>query len=129
MTLQRDTLCFIGAYHGVTTASDEVSTTLNDNPRSLETRSPWIHLLPMPNLYRGQFRLPLGTLRILHNETVGGRIQAQQKDLSLQLGYRYAEQAVAKIHDLISAGTFSESKKYKYPLDCPSNNYVQARPR
>ncbi len=31
--LQRDTICITGGYHGVTTASDEVSTTLNDNPR------------------------------------------------------------------------------------------------
>jgi 4-aminobutyrate aminotransferase-like enzyme len=31
--LNRDTICLQGAYHGVTTASDEVSTTLNDNPR------------------------------------------------------------------------------------------------
>jgi hypothetical protein len=25
--------------------------------RSLETRAPWIHLVPMPNLYRGEFQL------------------------------------------------------------------------
>lgn len=125
MTLQRDTLCFIGAYHGVTTASDEVSTTLNDNPRSLETRSPWIHLLPMPNLYRGQFRLALGTLRILHDETVGVRMKAQQKDLSLQLGYHYAEQAVAKIHDLITAGIYTDIETISVSiLHWPSNNYV-----
>ena len=34
----------------------KVSTTLNDNPRSLETRPPWIHLVPMPNKYRGLYR-------------------------------------------------------------------------
>ncbi len=49
----RDVICVQGGYHGITTASDEVSTTLNDNPRSLETRAPWIHLVPMPNPYRG----------------------------------------------------------------------------
>ena len=54
--LHRDLICLAGAYHGVTTASDEVSTTLNDNPRSLETRAPWIHLVPMPNLFRGLHR-------------------------------------------------------------------------
>lgn len=32
-SLNRDTICLTGGYHGVTTASDEVSTTLNDNPR------------------------------------------------------------------------------------------------
>lgn len=31
--LQRDTICIEGGYHGITTASDEVSTTLNDNPK------------------------------------------------------------------------------------------------
>jgi 4-aminobutyrate aminotransferase-like enzyme len=31
--LNRDVICLEGAYHGVTTASDEVSTTLNDNPK------------------------------------------------------------------------------------------------
>lgn len=57
-SLNRDIICLEGAYHGVTTASDEVSTTLNDNPRALESRAPWIHLVPMPNLFRGKFRLP-----------------------------------------------------------------------
>jgi 4-aminobutyrate aminotransferase-like enzyme len=28
----RDVICMRGGYHGITTASDEVSTTLNDNP-------------------------------------------------------------------------------------------------
>jgi 4-aminobutyrate aminotransferase-like enzyme len=56
-SLNRDTICLEGAYHGVTTASDEVSTTLNDNPRSLESRAPWIHLVPMPNLFRGRHQL------------------------------------------------------------------------
>jgi 4-aminobutyrate aminotransferase-like enzyme/Ser/Thr protein kinase RdoA (MazF antagonist) len=53
--LHRDTICLEGAYHGITTASDEVSTTLNDNPIALESRPPWIHLVPMPNKYRGKF--------------------------------------------------------------------------
>lgn len=53
--LCRDTICLEGAYHGVTTASDEVSTTLNDNPHSLESRPDWIHLAPMPNPFRGKF--------------------------------------------------------------------------
>ncbi len=51
----RDVICMEGGYHGVTTASDEVTTTLNDNPRALSSRPPWIHLAPMPNLFRGKF--------------------------------------------------------------------------
>lgn len=53
--LCRDTICLEGAYHGVTTASDEVSTTLNDNPHALESRPDWIHLAAMPNPFRGKF--------------------------------------------------------------------------
>jgi 4-aminobutyrate aminotransferase-like enzyme/Ser/Thr protein kinase RdoA (MazF antagonist) len=55
-TGRRDVVCLRGGYHGWTTAADEVSTTLNDNPRALETRPPWVHLAPMPNLYRGEHR-------------------------------------------------------------------------
>jgi 4-aminobutyrate aminotransferase-like enzyme/Ser/Thr protein kinase RdoA (MazF antagonist) len=62
-TGRRDVVCLRGAYHGWTTAADEVSTTLNDNPRALETRPPWVHLAPMPNLYRGEHREPDATER------------------------------------------------------------------
>jgi 4-aminobutyrate aminotransferase-like enzyme/Ser/Thr protein kinase RdoA (MazF antagonist) len=55
LALCRDTICLEGAYHGVTTASDEVSTTLNDNPHALSSRPDWIHLAPMPNPFRGKF--------------------------------------------------------------------------
>ncbi|HEU4491793.1 MAG TPA: aminotransferase [Jiangellales bacterium] len=57
-TGRRDVVCLRGGYHGWTTAADEVSTTLNDNPRALETRPPWVHLAPMPNVYRGEHRGP-----------------------------------------------------------------------
>ena len=49
----RDTIALRTAYHGWTTASDEVSSALMDNPRALETRPDWIHLAEPPNLYRG----------------------------------------------------------------------------
>lgn len=80
--LDRDTICITGGYHGVTTASDEVSTTLNDNPRSLETRASWIHLVPMPNLYRGMFR-------------------AGDEDVA----QKYAGKVKEKISELVAAGT------------------------
>jgi 4-aminobutyrate aminotransferase-like enzyme/Ser/Thr protein kinase RdoA (MazF antagonist) len=54
----RNVICLEGAYHGITTASDEISTTLNDNPRAKDTRPPWIHLAPMPNPYRGVHPYP-----------------------------------------------------------------------
>eukprot|EP01039_Chlorochromonas_danica_P005586 gene5586-6149_t len=80
-SLNRHTLCLTGGYHGITTASDEVSTTLNDNPRSLETRADWIHLLPMPNLFRGLYRHGQG----LSEEEIAHRyaLLAKEKIVSL----------------------------------------------
>lgn len=57
-TGRKDTICLAGGYHGWSTATDEISTSLNDNPEALGTRPPWIHLAPMPNLYRGEHRGP-----------------------------------------------------------------------
>lgn len=54
----RDTIALRTAYHGWTTASDEVSSALMDNPRALTTRPPWVHLAEPPNPYRGRFRGP-----------------------------------------------------------------------
>jgi 4-aminobutyrate aminotransferase-like enzyme/Ser/Thr protein kinase RdoA (MazF antagonist) len=62
-TGRRDVVCLRGGYHGWTTAADEVSTTLNDNPRALETRPQWVHLAPMPNTYRGEHRGPDAAVR------------------------------------------------------------------
>ena len=44
------------AYHGWTLLSDAVTTSLYDNPKALETRPDWIHLVSAPNPYRGQFQ-------------------------------------------------------------------------
>lgn len=55
-TEARDTIALRTAYHGWTTAADEVSSALMDNPRALETRPDWIHLAEPPNLYRGPHR-------------------------------------------------------------------------
>ena len=57
-TRARDTIALRTAYHGWTTASDEVSSALMDNPRALETRPDWIHLAEPPNSYRGPFTGP-----------------------------------------------------------------------
>ena len=55
-TGRKDTICLAGGYHGWSTATDEISTSLNDNPNSRDTRPPWVHLAPLPNLYRGEHR-------------------------------------------------------------------------
>ncbi len=56
-TGRQDVLCLRGGYHGWTTATDEISTALQDNPNAAGTRPPWVHPLPMPNRYRGEHRL------------------------------------------------------------------------
>lgn len=82
-TLERHTLCFGGGYHGITTASDEVSTTLNDNPRSLESRPPWIHLLPLPNMFRGLYRSASYGKQVLHSN------QAELEEISHKYAGKY----------------------------------------
>lgn len=57
-TGRRDLLALRSAYHGWTTATDEVTTFLADNPNALETRPPWVHTVESPNTYRGRFRGP-----------------------------------------------------------------------
>ena len=89
LELQRDVICLEGAYHGVTTASDEVSTTLNDNPRALESRAPWIHLTPMPNLYRG---------RIKHHD------RPIEEESEIKIGESYAEFVNTIIDNLNQSG-------------------------
>ena len=66
-TGRRDVICLRGGYHGWTTATDEVSTSLQDNPHARETRPPWVHLAAMPNLYRGEFRGPDAADRYAHD--------------------------------------------------------------
>ena len=88
--LQRDVICLEGAYHGVTTASDEVSTTLNDNPRALESRAPWIHLAPMPNLFRG---------RIKHHHD-----RPIEEESEIKIGESYAESVNTIIDNLNQSG-------------------------
>jgi 4-aminobutyrate aminotransferase-like enzyme len=87
--LQRDVICLEGGYHGVTTASDEVSTTLNDNPRALESRAPWIHLAPMPNLFRG---------RIKHHD------RPIEEESEIKIGESYAEFVNTIIDNLNQSG-------------------------
>ncbi|HYN57010.1 MAG TPA: aminotransferase [Motilibacterales bacterium] len=79
-TQARDTIALRTAYHGWTTASDEVSSALMDNPRALGTRPDWIHLAEPPNLYRGPFtgpdagsRYAQDVRRILAELSAGGR--------------------------------------------------------
>ena len=44
------------AYHGWSMAADAVSSSVADNPRALETRPDWVHLVEAPNPVRGKYR-------------------------------------------------------------------------
>ena len=68
------------AYHGWTVATDEVSTSIYDNPLAAEKRPPWVHTVESPNPYRGRFR-------------------------GEDAGARYAEDVDATLRRLAQAGT------------------------
>jgi 4-aminobutyrate aminotransferase-like enzyme/Ser/Thr protein kinase RdoA (MazF antagonist) len=53
-TRQHDVVVIDGEYHGNTTAVDEISTSLIDNPAAKQTR-PWVHAVLPPNTYRGPY--------------------------------------------------------------------------
>ena len=44
------------AYHGWSLAADAVSSSVADNPRALDTRPDWVHLVEAPNAVRGKYR-------------------------------------------------------------------------
>ncbi|WP_460089515.1 aminotransferase [Pseudomonas sp. S2_E02] len=52
----RDMISVLEAYHGWTVGADAVSTSIADNPKALESRPDWVHPVPAPNTYRGEFR-------------------------------------------------------------------------
>jgi 4-aminobutyrate aminotransferase-like enzyme/Ser/Thr protein kinase RdoA (MazF antagonist) len=74
-----DVVAMREAYHGWTYLTDAVSTSTADNPAALATRPAWVHTVDAPNVFRGAF----------------GPAEA----------HRYAEEAVAEIDRLASAGT------------------------
>ena len=78
-TGRQDILAMREAYHGWTYASDAVSTSIADNPNALSSRPDWVHTVDSANSYRGTHRGPES--------------------------YRYAEEAVDVIRDLVAAGT------------------------
>lgn len=55
-TRRRDLVAVREGYHGWTYLADAVSTSSADNPAALETRPDWIHTVPAPNTFRGQYR-------------------------------------------------------------------------
>jgi 4-aminobutyrate aminotransferase-like enzyme len=57
-TGRRDVLAVRGAYHGWTSATDAISTSLLDNPDATATRPSWVHPVESPNTFRGRHRGP-----------------------------------------------------------------------
>ena len=53
-TRQHDVVVVDGEYHGNTTAVDEISTSLLDNPQAKNTR-PWVHAVMRPNPFIGPY--------------------------------------------------------------------------
>ncbi|MDY7526581.1 aminotransferase [Cryobacterium sp. 10C2] len=49
-------LAFQEAYHGWTVGADAVSSSIGDNPRALETRPDWVHVIDAPHPFRGTYR-------------------------------------------------------------------------
>ncbi|MDD5150045.1 MAG: aminotransferase class III-fold pyridoxal phosphate-dependent enzyme [Flavobacterium sp.] len=54
-TNQNDILVIDGEYHGNTTAVDEISTNLMDNPTASKSVRPFTHPLIQPNTFRGKY--------------------------------------------------------------------------
>ncbi|WP_264564655.1 aminotransferase class III-fold pyridoxal phosphate-dependent enzyme [Flavobacterium sp. N3904] len=55
-TNQNDILVIDGEYHGNTTAVDEISTCLMDNPTASKSIRPFTHPLIQPNTFRGKYK-------------------------------------------------------------------------
>jgi 4-aminobutyrate aminotransferase-like enzyme/Ser/Thr protein kinase RdoA (MazF antagonist) len=55
-TGRQDVVAVAEAYHGWTYATDAISTSVADNPNALSTRPDWVHTVPSPNSFRGQYR-------------------------------------------------------------------------
>jgi 4-aminobutyrate aminotransferase-like enzyme/Ser/Thr protein kinase RdoA (MazF antagonist) len=55
-TGRRDVLAVREAYHGWTSLTDAVSTSVADNPNAIATRPEWVHTVEAPNGFRGRYR-------------------------------------------------------------------------
>ncbi|MFL6183075.1 MAG: aminotransferase [Actinomycetes bacterium] len=53
-----DVIAVRSAYHGWTTGTDAISTSIADNPQAGSSRPPWVHVVESPNPYRGRFNGP-----------------------------------------------------------------------
>jgi 4-aminobutyrate aminotransferase-like enzyme len=53
-----DVIAVRSAYHGWTTGTDAISTSIADNPKAASSRPSWVHVVESPNPSRGRFSGP-----------------------------------------------------------------------
>jgi len=73
-TNQNDILVIDGEYHGNTTAVDEISTCLMDNPTASKSVRPFTHPLLQPNTYRGKYKADVLNVAELYAQDVDEKI-------------------------------------------------------
>lgn len=73
-TNENDILVIDGEYHGNTTAVDEISTCLMDNPTASKSIRPFTHPLMQPNTYRGKYKADAPNVAELYAHDVDEKI-------------------------------------------------------
>jgi 4-aminobutyrate aminotransferase-like enzyme/Ser/Thr protein kinase RdoA (MazF antagonist) len=77
-TNQNDVIVIDGEYHGNTTAVDEISTCLMDNPTASKSVRSFTHPLIQPNVYRGKYRENEPNVADLYASDVTNKVLAIQ---------------------------------------------------
>lgn len=74
-TGQQDVIVIDGEYHGNTTAVDEISSCLMDNPTASKSVRSYTHPLIQPNTFRGKFREDVPNVADLYAQDVVEKIE------------------------------------------------------
>lgn len=74
-TNQNDVLVIDGEYHGNTTAVDEISTNLMDNPTASKSVRPFTHPLIQPNTFRGKYAADTSNVSELYAQDAQDKIK------------------------------------------------------
>ncbi len=84
-TNQNDILVIDGEYHGNTTAVDEISTNLMDNPTASKSVRPFTHPLIQPNTFRGKYSAETPNVAELYAQDAQDKIhfiQSQERGVA-----------------------------------------------
>lgn len=74
-TGQQDVIVIDGEYHGNTTAVDEISSCLMDNPTASKSVRSFTHPLIQPNVFRGKYREDVSNVADLYAQDVTTKIE------------------------------------------------------